>query len=57
MIDNFSILLVLKGREQYTVRLMSYFNQIRFPYPIIIADGYRIEETVGRSKKMAKHKI
>ena len=39
MSDNFSILLVLKGREQYTVRLMSYFNQIRFPYPIIIADG------------------
>ena len=39
MSDNFSILLVLKGRESYTERLMSYFDQIRFPYPIIIADG------------------
>tara|TARA_R110000824_G_scaffold82073_3_gene205862 strand:+ start:342 stop:1415 length:1074 start_codon:yes stop_codon:yes gene_type:complete len=46
MIDNFSILLVLKGREAYTMRLMAYFNEICFPYPIIIADGGN-DSTIG----------
>ena len=46
MSDNFSILLVLKGREAYTMRLMAYFNEICFPYPIIIADGGN-DSTIG----------
>tara|TARA_R110000851_G_scaffold314441_1_gene476501 strand:+ start:16 stop:1146 length:1131 start_codon:yes stop_codon:yes gene_type:complete len=45
MSDNFSILLVLKDREAYTIRLMSYLNEIRFPYPIIVADGGKDPET------------
>jgi glycosyltransferase domain-containing protein len=39
MNDNFSILLVLKDRTAYTKRFLHYLNYIRFPYPIIVADG------------------
>jgi len=39
MSSSFSILLVLKDRAKYTKRFLSYLNYIRFPYPIIIADG------------------
>jgi glycosyltransferase domain-containing protein len=39
MSDSFSILLVLKDRPAYTKRFLHYLNYIRFPYPIVIADG------------------
>ena len=39
MKDNFSILLILKDRVPYTIRIMEYWNSIHFPYEIIIADG------------------
>ena len=39
MSDSFSILLVLKDRPAYTKRFLHYLNHIRFPYPIIVADG------------------
>ena len=44
MSDNLSILLVLKDRAKYTKRFLNYLNYIRFPYPIIIADGGRDQE-------------
>ena len=39
MSDNLSILLVLKDRTKYTKRFLNYLNYVRFPYPVIIADG------------------
>ena len=36
---NFSILLVLKNRSNYTVRLMHKWNLEKFPHKIWIADG------------------
>ena len=38
---NFSILLVLKDRVHYTIRLMNKWNDENFPYKIWIADGGR----------------
>ena len=38
---NFSILLVLKDRVHYTMRLMNKWNDENFPYKIWIADGGR----------------
>ena len=46
---NFSILLVLKDRSHYTVRLMNKWNAEKFPYKIWIADGgqdHRIESAL-----------
>ena len=43
---NFSILLVLKDRSHYTMRLMNKWNAEKFPYKIWIADGgqdHRVE--------------
>ena len=39
MSNNFSILLVLKDRPHYTLRLLDYLNLLSFPYKILIADG------------------
>ena len=52
MSDNFSILLVLKGRPAYTIRFLVWLNKIKFPYKIIIADGGSdeyIHEILGTS--------
>jgi glycosyltransferase domain-containing protein len=34
-----SIMLTLKGREEFTYRWMGYMNEMRCPYKILIADG------------------
>jgi len=44
---NFSILLPLKDRVNYTLRFLSYLNWVKFPHKIIIADGGK-DETVSQ---------
>jgi glycosyltransferase domain-containing protein len=39
MDTNFTVFLVLKDRPAYTTRLMAYWNDISFPFEIVIADG------------------
>lgn len=34
-----TILLTLKGRPHFTLRWMSYANEIRFPFKVLVADG------------------
>ena len=43
--NTFSILLVLKDRSSYTVRLMNKWNSENFPYKIWIADGGKDRHT------------
>ena len=45
---NLTVVLTLKGREQYTYRWMQYMDAISFPYKIIIADG-------GSSRTLQNH--
>src|SRR5262249_44916375 len=42
-----SIVLPLKGRPLHTLRFLWHANQIRLPYPILIADGM-VKEGVSR---------
>ena len=34
-----TVILLVKGREDFTERWLKYMSQIEFPYKIIIADG------------------
>jgi len=43
-----TVVLTLKGREEFTYRWMGYMNDIRFPFKILIADG-------GDDNRLEKH--
>ena len=42
---SFTLLLLIKGRHEFTKRWLKYMNKINFNYPIIIADGQDDNET------------
>ena len=39
MHKDFTLLLLIKGRHDFTNRWVSYMRKIKFPFPILIADG------------------
>jgi glycosyltransferase domain-containing protein len=51
--NQLTVILPLKGRAQFTLRIMKFFNQTNFPYKIIIADGgssVKIEKILKNKK-------
>lgn len=44
-IKSFTLVLLVKGRHQFTRRWLTYMKNINFHFPIIIADGQDDEET------------
>lgn len=43
--QNFTLVLLVKGRHEFTRRWLNYMKKICFEYPIIIADGQDDDET------------
>jgi hypothetical protein len=37
--DKVTIILTLKGRKNFTIRYLTYLNEINCPYKILLADG------------------
>lgn len=48
--NQLTVILPLKGRPKFTLRIMKFFNQTNFPYRIIIADGGSNEEIEKKLK-------
>ena len=45
LVQTFTLVLLVKGRHEFTRRWLSYMKTINFEYPIIIADGQDDDET------------
>ena len=49
---SFTLVLLIKGRHEFTYRWLIYMNKINFKYPILIGDGQNDDETMKMIKKI-----
>lgn len=50
-----TVILPLKGREDYTIRILEYLCSISFPYKLIIADGSKGDEMLNVLKNSTSY--
>ena len=53
---SFTLVLLIKGRHDFTYRWLVYMNKINFKYPIFIGDGQDDDETIKMIKKINVNK-
>ena len=51
MYQDFTLLLLIKGRHEFTKRWLLYMRKIKFPFKIVIADGENDDYTENLLKK------
>ena len=50
-----TLLLTLKDRFEFTENILSYFNEVKFKYPILIADGSSLENQKKLKQQMSEY--